>query len=543
MAIYRPPSSGRQNLYSPSSRDRLWSDLERSTLGYQADRRGLQRQWGQTLSSLPLRLYETYRGLKEKRREDEFIAAQAQAKQDRDRFDMYQGLPESVLEALQGVTVPTVEDRAPRTTGLSYTPEFRGLIARRGTQLDEPLQAQLDRGEGTLLEIMRRGEDELLVDPSVAVPRPDPQTYAPTMTIGSGHPDIAGIEMPIQTAEIQQAFKDEELAAKAAQAEAERLSARGEDIWRLGVETKPTSTTENVYIEEDGKLVPRIIQTTAFFDTGVGKHVTKSAILTGPNDEALTHEIPVKETRTYHPDLLDNDDNVIYVNRENPSDRIETGLPSPRIAAARAGVEPPGPGLAPRLDEASKAQLLEMSLIGAADPFKDASTVFGILDDPESSLSDTQSITHLLSEPLQSWQDFTGWGERPRTATIRLQNAQIALLQALTDDAGQPSERERQRVLATLGNIEGGTFKSAKAFQTELSALRDLLGALLRSSREHIPAGDSAYATRQQSRWSSTASAAELFVHAVGLPSILETLRDVSALEIANFPDDPGVGK
>ena len=511
------------------------------------ERRSKRDEWN-ALSNVFTSPISTFIGVEERKRKEELAQAQVQGQLDRERLELYGqlGLPRSVLEEL-GLTGKTAED-SPPVDVTSYTPAFLGEIGRRAARPDESLQVQLDRGDGTLIDLMQRQEEERLIDPSVAFPRPAPGTYDPTITISSGFPGVPGYEVPVTSAETLAERKGEALIAEAAKAEAERMTERGEDVWRLGVETKPTSTTENVYIEENGKLVPRIIQTEAFFDTGVGKHVTKSEILTGPNGEALTHAIPVKETITYHPDLLDNDDNVIYVNRENPSDRIETGLPSPRIAAARAGVEPPAEELFPTLGPESQDRILNKAIAGAGEGFSGNDTVLDILTDPGATFFEGQAITHLFSRPISSWHEVTGFGERPRRAQQRLKNSQIGLLQALTDAEGIPSERERARVLETLGKLEGGTWQSPASFQTELQEIGEMLASLLRSSLLSLPSGDSSFAGLRQSRWSAIASAAEFFAQSIGLPSILAKVRsregqDVSALEISNFPDDPGVGK
>jgi len=176
-----------------------------------------EAQWN-ALSSLPARLYETYRGVKDQQRADQRAKAQAQAAQDRLKYDLYQDQPLSDLLQLEGIT-PTSVESTTITGDESYTPAFHTIAAARARSEADQQPAS------SLLEMMQRDEERLL-PVSVAAPRPAPGTTDPTMMLRSGFVDasgkeLPGIRVPIRTLGAKQAIERE--AAEAADARAIEL--------------------------------------------------------------------------------------------------------------------------------------------------------------------------------------------------------------------------------------------------------------------------------------------------------------------------------
>jgi len=176
------------------------------------ERRSKRDEWN-ALSNVFTSPISTFIGVEERKRKEELAQAQVQGQLDRERLELYGqlGLSRRVLEEL-GLKGKTVED-SPPVDATSYTPAFLGEIARRAAQPDESLQVQLDRGDGTLIDLMQRQEEERLIDPSIALPRPAPGTYDPTITISSGLPGVPGFEVPVTSAETLAERKGEALIA------------------------------------------------------------------------------------------------------------------------------------------------------------------------------------------------------------------------------------------------------------------------------------------------------------------------------------------
>ena len=476
------------------------------------------------LANMPTQAYQTYLGVKDQQRAEEdrlraeeererlreLEKAQAQATQDALRIEQYTGLPLSLLKTLPGVTTTPVESVSPTVDESSYTPQFKEISARRAAQGELPPVE-------TIGDMMLRDESRL-VEPAVALPRPDPRTYAPRLSVSSGHPDIPDLPIPIETAGIQQQIASEEKAAEAQVARDAALDARAETLWEKGLE-RPQVATQNVYIEEDGDMVPRIIKTTTSFDPTAGGYVSESSLMLSPDGSPVTHE--VEDSPTLYPDGIDDDGNIVYVNRQTgesfPSNVLSSGVVEARITAEG---QPETPEVAPVLSAEAQGGILAGVIESVGAPFTDSATVIDIINDPQSE-TDYAAITGLASKPLQKWQEFTGYGETPRKALARLRQSLIGLLNALSDDTGQPSERERARILRMLENIRGSTFTSGDALKTTLGEVGTLLRKYVRTNLGNIPAGDSATAVKAQQQWRATAGAAENFAHNVGLPSVL----------------------
>jgi hypothetical protein len=232
------------------------------------ERQRQQEQWGH-LASLPARLYETYRGIKDQQLADQRAKAQAQAAQDRLKYDLYQDQPLSDLLQLEGIT-PTSVESTTITGDESYTPAFHTIAAARARSEADQQPAS------SLLEMMQRDEERLL-PVSVAAPRPAPGTTDPTMMLRSGFVDasgkeLPGIRVPIRTLGAKQAMERE--AAEAADARAIELKkatagietpleAKERLLRGLEIEEAQRSLGDPIAIggllwkrDEDGDLVP-----------------------------------------------------------------------------------------------------------------------------------------------------------------------------------------------------------------------------------------------------------------------------------------------
>ena len=220
MASGRIPYAGRRN--DPYQRE-IWqmmrAQMDADQRFYEGDRARSAAKWD-AVGNIGAMIEGSYRGFKDREqaeadrdKAEELAKAQAQALIDREQYDALHGQPLSFLQTVPGVIPTRVEDVSPIVDESSYTPALMGETARRAAQPVESLQVQRDREDGTLLEIMQRQDEERLIDPSIALPRPAPGTYDPTMPIASGYPGVAGYQLPVTTAETLAERKGEALLA------------------------------------------------------------------------------------------------------------------------------------------------------------------------------------------------------------------------------------------------------------------------------------------------------------------------------------------
>jgi hypothetical protein len=438
------------------------------------ERQRQQEQWGQ-LASLPARLYETYRGVKDQQLADQRAKAQAQAVQDRERLQLYAGLPQSVVERLPGVTTPSVEARSARVGESSYTPEFQAIAAGRVAQADQP-------PAGTLTEMMQRGDQQRLVDPAVGLPRPDPRLLMPTLTLGAGHPDIPPLEVPFETAEIQQQMATEKLAADAElarqKADAERRSSREETLFEKSLEPEEVDDT-NIFYSHEGRILPLILRETTSFNPKTQRYESETTLLTAPDGQLVRHQ---------------DEDAVEWVNAgvntvtgnslvRNPRTNELKELPNVTTSSIfEKGLEKP-------LEVKNYSQIIEEISDDPGINEWGLSPIEALGTPSEGGVFNKKFSQYYLTGPfsgvLKSWAKFFGAAEKSRSAQERINYANMMTLSALADNE-RMSETEKMRIKEYVTGMQGSFGKGATAVRDSITGLGILLDEIIKTHGRNL---------------------------------------------------------
>jgi len=478
MAIYNPPT------VSSARHDQTLLQMMQSRMAYEQEfnrqqRRSRRENWN-ILANLPAQIYETYQGVKEKELEDQRAKAQAQAVQDQERLKLYTGLPQSVVEGLPGVKTPSVEARSARVGESSYTPEFQAIAAGRVAQADQPPAE-------TLTEMMQRGDQQRLVDPAVGLPRPEPRLSMPTLTLGAGHPDIPPLEVPFETADIQQQMATEKLAADAErarqEADAERRRSREETLFEKSLEPGKVVDT-NIFYNHEGRILPLILRETTSFNPKTQRYESKTTLRTAPDGQLVRHQD--EDAVEWVSAGVNTDTGNMLV--RNPVTNELKELPNATTSAIFAK------GLEKTLEVKNYSQII------ADIPADSGLNEWGLsplealgASSDDGSLYEKFSqyyLTGPFSAGLKAWAKFFGVAEKSRSAEERINYANMMTLSALADNE-RMSEGEKIRIREYVKGIQGSFGKGAVAMRESMAGLGILLDEIVKTQGRNVNFTDS----------------------------------------------------
>ena len=519
MASGRIPYAGRRN--DPYQRE-IWqmmrAQMDADQRFYEGERARSAEKWD-AVGNLGAMIEGSYRGFKDREqaeadrdKAEELAQAQAQALIDREKFNLIDklGLSRSALKALGGFTVPTVED-SPPVDVTSYTPAFMGEIARRAAQPVESLQVQRDREDGTLLEIMQRQDEERLIDPSIALPRPAPGTYDPTMPIASGYPGVAGYEVPVTTAETLAERKSEELLAEALrarqEADVERRRSREETLFEKSLEPGKVDDT-NIFYNHEGRILPLILRETTSFNPKTKGYESKTTLLTAPDGQFVRHQD--EDAVEWVSAGVNTGTGNMFV--RNPVTNELKELPNATTSAIFVK------GLEEQPEVENYAEIIaDISADpGLNDWGQSPLEALGASSD-DGSFSENFSkfyLTGPFSAGLKAWAKFFGTAEKSRSAEERINYANMMTLSALADNE-RMSEGEKKRISEYVKGIQGSFGKGAIAVRESMEGLGILLDEIVDTQGRNLDFTDS----DEVQRFRNDASRIRLIQRLLGLES------------------------